>query len=51
MFEEVTVSNKTTYINGVPVVSESRDTTYILVGEEPIIIEDYHYERKTLKDE
>lgn len=51
MFEEVTVSYKTIYLNGIPVMTESRDTTYILVGEEPIIIEDYHYQRKTLKDE
>ena len=51
MFEEVTVSNKTTYINGVPVVSESRDTVYVLVGEEPMVIDDNHYERKVLNDE
>ena len=48
MFEEVTVSHKTIYLNGIPVITEERDTTYILVGEEPMIIDDNHYERKTL---
>ena len=51
MFEEVTVSYKTIYLNGIPVMTEDRDTTYIIVGEEPIIIEDNHYKRKALKDE
>ena len=48
MFEEVTVSYKTIYLNGIPVMTEERDTTYILVGEEPMIIDDNHYKRKTL---
>lgn len=48
MFEEVTVSYKTIYLNGIPIMTEERDTTYILVGEEPMVIDDNHYERKVL---
>lgn len=48
MFEEVTVSYKTIYLNGIPVMTVEKDTTYILVGEEPMVIDDNHYERKVL---
>ena len=47
--EEVSVSRKTIYINGVEAVEESRDTTYVLTGIEPIIIDNNNYERNVVK--
>ena len=49
LFEEVTASVDTVYVNGIPTVSESRDTVYVLVGVEPIVVECHRYERNMLK--
>ena len=48
--EEVSVSRKTIYINGVEAVEESRDTTYVLTGIEPIIIDNNNYERNVVNE-
>ena len=47
--EEVSISRKIIYINGVEAVEESRDTTYVLTGIEPIIIDNNNYERNVVK--
>lgn len=49
--EEVNVTRKTVYLNGVEAVEEQRDTTYILTGIEPIIIKDNNFERNVIYDE
>ena len=45
----VTVKRCTVYVNGVETVGEERDTTYVLTGIEPIILENNHYDRKIVK--
>lgn len=45
----VTVKRCTVYVNGVETVGEERDTTYVLTGIEPILLENNHYDRKIVK--
>ena len=46
---EVTVSHRTVYLNGEEVIAEDRDTTYVLTGAEPILIENPNYKRKVIE--
>lgn len=45
----VTVNKRTVYMNGVETACEERDTTYVLTGIEPIILENNHYDRNVVK--
>ena len=47
--EEVVSSIRTVRIDSVEVIEETRDTTYILTGTEPIMLKSNNYERKVLK--
>lgn len=47
--EEVSSSIRTVRIDSVEVIEETRDTTYILTGKEPIMLKSNNYERKVLK--
>lgn len=47
--EEVVSSIRTVRIDSVEVIEETRDTTYILTGKEPIMLKSNNYERKVLK--
>ena len=42
-------SIRTVRIDSVEVIEETRDTTYILTGKEPIMLKSNNYERKVLK--
>ena len=46
---EVVSTSKTVYIDGVETIAETRDTTYIITGVEPIVIKNNNYERKVIE--
>ena len=47
--KKITVTYNAVVVNGVELIEEERDTTYVLTGFEPIVNEGPNYQRKVLQ--